>query len=75
MDRPDPGHVQSLQGWLTGSCATIRPGGVAERTNAAVLKLAAIDVSASDRTICTLKTAALSRCGPVQATACATRLA
>jgi hypothetical protein len=38
---------------------------VAERTNAAVLKLAALDVSASDRTICTLKTAALSRWGPV----------
>jgi hypothetical protein len=38
---------------------------VAERTNAAVLKLAAIHVSASDRTIATLKTAALFRCGPV----------
>jgi len=43
----------------------IRRGGVAEWTNAVVLKLAALAVSASDRTICTLQTAALSRCGPV----------
>jgi hypothetical protein len=38
---------------------------VADWTNAAVLKLAAIDVSASDHTTCALKTAALSRWGPV----------
>jgi hypothetical protein len=38
---------------------------VAEWTNAALLKLAAIDVSASDHTIVTLTTAALSRSGPV----------
>jgi hypothetical protein len=40
-------------------------GGVAEWTNAVVLKLAAFDVSASDRTCCTLQTAAPSRWGPV----------
>jgi len=38
---------------------------MAERSNAAVLKLAATAVSASDRTVGTLQTAALSRWGPV----------
>ena len=46
----------------------ISRGGVAERTIAAVLKLAAFDVSA-DRTTCTLKTAVVPRWGPVYATA------
>ena len=45
------------------SDAKMSSGGVAEWTNAVVLKLAAIDVSASDRTLATLKTAALSRWG------------
>jgi hypothetical protein len=52
-----------------GPALRLSCGGVAEWTNAVVLKLAAIDVSASDRTFATLKTAALSRCGPVYATA------
>jgi hypothetical protein len=40
-------------------------GGVAERTDAAALKLGANDVSASDRTLAALTTAALSRWGQV----------